>query len=182
MQAAFSYGHWQGRRLDNRSAVDSCDLPVGFPLEEAAAFNQGNPLTSVIGPQGFLVFENAPHLTVILYAYYEDARSFSCGRCTPCRMGTVLIAEALKNAVEGRGSTVDWDEIAETARHMKVSSLCGIGLQSAEPILGAIENFRAELETTEPVAGLQGLKDAKQYVSTATAPCIEACPAHVNVP
>lgn len=38
MQAAFSYGHWQGRRLDNRSAVDSCDLPVGFPLEEAAAF------------------------------------------------------------------------------------------------------------------------------------------------
>lgn len=101
MQAAFSYGHWQGRRLDNRSAVDSCDLPVGFPLEEAAAFNQGNPLTSVIGPQGFLVFENAPHLTVILYAYYEDARSFSCGRCTPCRMGTVLIAEALKNAVEG---------------------------------------------------------------------------------
>ena len=100
-----------------------------FPLEEAAAFNQGNPLTSVIGPQGFLVFENAPHLTVILYAYYEDARSFSCGRCTPCRMGTVLIAEALKNAVEGRGSTVDWDEIAETARHMKVSSLCGIGLQ-----------------------------------------------------
>lgn len=42
-------------------------------------------------------------------------------------MGTVLIAEALKNAVEGRGSTVDWDEIAETARHMKVSSLCGIG-------------------------------------------------------
>ena len=182
MQAAFSYGHWQGRRLDNRSAVDSCDLPVGFPLEEAAAFNRGNPLTSVIGPQGFLVFENAPHLTVILYTYYEDARSFSCGRCTPCRMGTVLIAEALKNAVEGRGSTVDWDEIAETARHMKVSSLCGIGLQSAEPILGAIENFRAELETTEPVAGLQGLKDAKQYVSTATAPCIEACPAHVNVP
>ena len=78
MQAAFSYGHWQGRRLDNRSAVDSCDLPVGFPLEEAAAFNQGNPLTGVIGSQGFLVFENAPHLTVILYAYYEDARSFSC--------------------------------------------------------------------------------------------------------
>lgn len=181
MQAGFRYGYWLGRRLDNRRTPGLATLPAGFNAEACAVFNRGNPVTSLIGPQGFLLFEGAPHLAAVLHAYYAEARDQSCGRCTPCRMGTVLIAEALERALAGEGSLVDWDEIATLARHMKVSSLCGIGRESAEPILGAVAAFRDELETTEP-AGEGDLKAARRWMSVATAPCIEACPAHVNVP
>ena len=186
-QAPIRYGHWLGRRVDRRSSDASAQNADALPESllkalEAIDFSQGNPMTSLIGPQGFLIFEGAPHLAAALEAYYAEARDLSCGRCTPCRMGTVLIAHALKRALEGRGAEVDWDEVAETARQMQTSSLCGIGLKSAAPILGAVEGFRELLETREPVEASGALKAAGRFASAATAPCIEACPAHVNVP
>lgn len=182
MEALFRYGYWQGRRYaaDPQSAVPAA--PAGFPLDAVEAFSAGNPVTSVIGPQGFLVFEGAEPLPVILYSYYVRALETCCGRCTPCRMGMILITEALRKAVEGRGAGTDWDEIDLTARHMEVSSLCGIGLYSAAPIRGAIAGFREMLETSAPLGDPDRLIRSHRLVSAATAPCIEACPAHVNVP
>ncbi|WP_443744257.1 FAD-dependent oxidoreductase [Sutterella sp.] len=181
MEEAFLYGFWKGRRIERRRPPEDA-LPEDFPFEELQEFNRGNPVTSVLGPQGFLMLRGAPKLPEVLLAYYDEARRMSCGRCTPCRIGTIVICEALTEAVEGRGADVDWEAVRMAARQMQTTSLCGIGFSTPEPMIGAIDGFLEELKTTEPVAAPGALARARLYVSTATAPCIEACPANINIP
>lgn len=181
MEENFLFGFWKGRKLDRRNA-DSGALPDGFPLEEAREFSRGNPVTSVVSAAGFLVFRGAEALPLILYAYYENVRRMSCGRCTPCRAGSILICEALKESICGRGSSVEWEHVRTLARQMQLTSLCGIGAATTEPLIGAIDHFADELRTTRPVGDPDALLQTKRYASAATAPCIEACPANVNVP
>lgn len=181
MEENFLFGFWKGRRLDRRSNP-SGTLPDGFPLDEVREFNRGNPVTSLISSAGFLIFQGAEALPLVLFAYYDNIRRMSCGRCTPCRAGSILICEALKKAVLGLGSTVDWEEIRTLARQMELTSLCGIGASTTAALIGAIDHFVDDLKTTEPAGDPAALLEEKRYASAATAPCIEACPANVNVP
>ena len=181
MEENFLFGFWKGRRLDRRSNP-SGTLPDGFPLDEVREFNRGNPVTSLISSAGFLIFQGADALPLVLFAYYDNIRRMSCGRCTPCRAGSILICEALKKAVLGLGSTVDWEEIRTLARQMELTSLCGIGASTTAALIGAIDHFVDDLKTTEPAGDPAALLEEKRYASAATAPCIEACPANVNVP
>lgn len=181
MEENFLFGFWKGRRLDRRSNP-SGTLPDGFPLDEVREFNRGNPVTSLISSAGFLIFQGAEALPLVLFAYYDNIRRMSCGRCTPCRAGGILICEALKKAVLGLGSTVDWEEIRTLARQMELTSLCGIGASTTAALIGAIDHFVDDLKTTEPADDPAALLEEKRYASAATAPCIEACPANVNVP
>ncbi|MDO5531355.1 FAD-dependent oxidoreductase [Sutterella sp.] len=182
MEDTFLYGFWNGRRFDRRANPES-QLPDGFPMQEAAEFNRGNPVTSVIAPQGFLIFKGAASLPRTLHAYYSNVRRLSCGRCTPCRIGSIMICEALEQAINGKGSEVDWAHVRNLARQMQISSLCGIGYSTGAAMIGAVEGFLDMLQTTAPVpdAGTDVTLDGR-YVSAATAPCIEACPANINVP
>lgn len=181
MEENFLFGFWKGRRLDRRSNP-SGTLPDGFPLDEVREFNRGNPVTSLISSAGFLIFQGAEALPLVLFAYYDNVRRMSCGRCTPCRAGSILICEALQKAVLGFGSTVNWEEIRMLARQMELTSLCGIGASTTAPLIGAIDHFVDDLKTTEPAGDPAALMNEKRYASAATAPCIEACPANVNVP
>ena len=180
MEDAFLYGCWKGRMLDRR-VPSSRELPAGVPIDVVTEFNAGNPVTSIVSHRGFLVFRGAPSLPSILLAYYRRARDLSCGRCTPCRIGTLLICEALERAVKGEGTKVDWKAVRAAARQMQLTSLCGIGLSSPEPIAAAIDCFIDELRTVRP-AEEPAPEASGRWYSAATAPCIEACPAHVNVP
>lgn len=171
------YGVWKGRPYDNRRRLDG-EQPEDLPLDEFLSFNPGNPVTGFVGPQGFLIFDNRVTLAETLYRYYASVKQHSCGRCTPCRMGSRLIVEALELAKDGRGSEVDWDEIGRIALQMKETSLCGIGETTPEAVLGAIEYF-PELLRNAPATPPGSRSD---HYSIATAPCIEACPANVNIP
>lgn len=181
MEENFLFGFWKCRRLDRRSNPSGA-LPDGFPLDEVCEFNRGNPVTSLISSAGFLIFQGAEALPLVLFAYYDNVRRMSCGRCTPCRAGSILICEALQKAVLGFGSTVNWEEIRMLARQMELTSLCGIGASTTAPLIGAIDHFVDDLKTTEPAGDPAAFMNEKRYASAATAPCIEACPANVNVP
>lgn len=180
MEEAFLYGCWKGRMLDRR-VPSSRELPAGVPIDAVTEFDAGNPVTAIISQRGFLIFRGAPSLPEVLLAYYRKARELSCGRCTPCRIGTILICEALERAVKGEGAKVDWKSVRAAARQMQLTSLCGVGLSSPEPLCAAIDCFPDELKTVRPPEG--PLPDASgRWYCAATAPCIEACPAHINVP
>lgn len=169
------YGYWDGVVYDNRRRFDG-DAPRLDP-EELLFFNRGNPITSFVAPQGFLVFDNRITLAQVLHQYYKKTRALSCGRCTPCRMGSILILRALREAIQGRGRSVDWDRIKLVAKNMRETSLCGVGETTPEAIIGAIEYYPELLRDAPPAVRMQ-----HDYYSLATAPCIEACPANVNIP
>ena len=167
------YGVWNGVMYDNSNGENA--QPEGLPLREMMNFNPGNPIDAIIGSSGFLVFDDSVSLAGILYRYYARVHKISCGRCTPCRTGAILIELALKDAIEGRGATVDWDHILESAEQMKFTSLCGVGRTTPEAMIGALKFFKERLINT--ASYMTG-----DIYTTVTAKCIEACPAHVNVP
>ena len=167
------YGVWNGIKYDNTLGNDK--TPEGLDLKALMNFNPGNPIDVIIGNAGFLVFDDSVSLAGVLLRYYEKVSEASCGRCTPCRTGSRLIELALRDLVEGRGAAVDWDHIYESAEQMMLTSLCGIGRTAPAAFVGAMKHFRERLfETAEAMRG--------DMFVTITAKCIEACPAHVNVP
>lgn len=170
------YGVWEGRAYDNRRRLEG-EAPEGLPLSEFLSFNSGNPAAGFVGPQGFLMFDNRVTLADVLLNYYRRTKELSCGRCTPCRAGSVLICEALEKACAGEGESVDWDCIQLVAEQMAETSLCGVGLSTPAALLGALKYF-PELLRQAPVMPVT----RRDFFSVATAPCIEACPANVNVP
>ena len=170
------YGVWEGRAYDNRRRLEG-EAPEGLPLSEFLSFNNGNPAAGFVGPQGFLMFDNRVTLADVLLNYYRRTKELSCGRCTPCRAGSVLICEALEKDCAGEGESVDWDRIQLVAEQMAETSLCGVGLSTPAALLGALKYF-PELLRQAPVMPVT----RRDFFSVATAPCIEACPANVNVP
>ena len=173
---ALIYGVWDGQFFDNRQTY-SPKAPEDLPLEQFSQFNPGNPIMVFVGDRGFLVMDRRANLAFSLWRYYARTAGESCGKCTPCRMGSKIIADALEKTVKGQGETIDWDYIESVAQQMKQTSLCGIGQTTPTALLGALKYCRDEL-IHSPVCE----QAPYDYYTLMTAPCIEACPAHVDIP
>ena len=70
----------------------------------------------------------------------------SCGKCTPCRVGTKRLLELLNKITDGKGTMEDLDKITELAEFIKSNSLCGLGQTAPNPVLTTIRYFRDEYE------------------------------------
>ena len=172
-QRKILYGVWNGVKYDNTQGGD--EAPEGLNLSALTNFNPGNPIDAFVGAQGFLVFDAKVPLAGILLRYYRRTRESSCGRCTPCRVASILMETALQDTINGYGRMVDWDHILESAEQMQETSLCGIGLTTPAAMIGAIRFFlRRLMADPRDISG--------DIYTTVTAKCIEACPSHVNIP
>ena len=177
-----AYGVWDGVAYGGSAAPDAPRAPepglTGFD-----AFDPGNPIRAFLGDRGFFVFDDSVSLVDALYHYMAKAAEQSCGACTPCRMGTALVRDALDKMRRGLGGVengaLGFDEIEMLGVQMAETSLCGLGQTCGIALIGALKNFRdrmeAELAPHRPIPAQHGMT----YV---TAPCIEACPSKVNVP
>jgi [NiFe] hydrogenase diaphorase moiety large subunit len=67
----------------------------------------------------------------------------SCGYCTPCRVGNVLLKERLEKIIAGRGEPTDLEYLQDLGETIKIMSRCGLGQTSANPVLTTLKNFRA---------------------------------------
>ena len=68
----------------------------------------------------------------------------SCGKCTPCRVGTKRLLEILDKITAGNGELADLDELEELANYIKSASLCGLGQTAPNPVLSTLRRFRDE--------------------------------------
>ena len=171
------YGVWNGVIHDHR------DQPKNSPQTVAALkgldfFNDGNPIRAFVGDRGFFILDTGVSLIDTFWRYMDKAAEQSCGKCTPCRMGTHLVRDALNDMRLGRPAKLDLDDIIDLSRQMTDTSLCGLGITCGRALLDALENFRDEFER-EIAEGNQPEQEGMVYV---TAPCIEACPSKINVP
>ena len=93
----------------------------------------------------------------------------SCGYCTPCRVGNVLLADRLEKILAGKGERADLDYLEELAKTVKTASRCGLGQTSPHPVLSTLENFRGEYEKLliEPEAGHQASFDIQSALGEA---------------
>ena len=70
----------------------------------------------------------------------------SCGKCTPCRIGTRRMLEILDRITKGEGKIEDLDKLEELAKYIQANSLCGLGQTAPNPVLTTIRYFRDEME------------------------------------
>jgi bidirectional [NiFe] hydrogenase diaphorase subunit len=70
----------------------------------------------------------------------------SCGKCVPCRVGTVQIRKMLDKIIGGQGTAADLEKLEKLCRLVKTTSLCGLGQSAPNPVLSTLNYFRHEYE------------------------------------
>ncbi len=99
---------------------------------------------SMMGSGGMIVLDEDNCMVDIAKFYLGFTCSESCGKCTPCRIGTKRMLEILEKISEGKGELSDLDKLEELAHYIKANALCGLGQTAPNPILSTLEHFRDE--------------------------------------
>lgn len=101
---------------------------------------------SMMGSGGLIVMDETDCMVDIAKFYMTFIAEESCGKCTPCRIGTKRMLETLERITEGKGEEKDLVELEELAAYIKDNALCGLGQTAPNPILSTMKNFRKEYE------------------------------------
>ncbi len=99
---------------------------------------------SMMGSGGLIVMDEDNCMVDIAKFFLEFIVDESCGKCTPCRIGTKRLYELLTKITEGKGTMEDLDTIEELCHHLKTSSLCALGQSAPNPVLSTLRYFREE--------------------------------------
>ena len=113
-------------------------------LDEPIDFDNLVAKGSMMGSGGAIVMDEDNCMVNIAKFYMEFICDESCGKCTPCRVGTKRMLEILNRITEGKGTLKDFDELEELADTVKTNSLCALGQTSANPIKSTIAHFKDE--------------------------------------
>ncbi len=112
------------------------DLPIDFESLSRAG--------SIMGSGGMIILDEDDCMVDIARFYVAFSQDESCGKCTPCREGSVRMLEILTRITTGHGCLDDLDVLRRLATLMKKTSLCGLGRAAPNPVLSTLEHFRDE--------------------------------------
>ncbi len=112
------------------------DVPVDY--ENLAA------LGCIVGSGGLIVMDEDNCMVDIAKFFLEFTVDESCGKCTPCRIGTRRMLEILTRITDGNGTMEDLQKLEELCYYVKENSLCGLGQTAPNPVLSTLRFFRDE--------------------------------------
>ena len=98
----------------------------------------------MMGSGGLIVMDEDTCMVDIAKFFLEFTVDESCGKCTPCRVGTKRLLEKLDKITKGNGTLEDIDELEELCEYIKANSLCGLGQTAPNPVLSTLRFFRDE--------------------------------------
>ena len=99
---------------------------------------------SMMGSGGLIVMDEDTCMVDLAKFFLEFTVDESCGKCAPCRIGTVRLLEILNKITSGNGEMEDLDKLEELANYIKSASLCGLGQTAPNPVLSTLRYFRDE--------------------------------------
>jgi NADH-quinone oxidoreductase subunit F len=147
-------------------------------LNVAVDYESLNELGAIMGSGGLIVMDEDTCMVDISRFFLDFVQDESCGKCTPCRIGTKRMLEILDRICEGKGQEGDIERLEELGAMIKDTALCGLGQTAPNPVLSAIRHFRHEF--------VEHIRDKKCRAGVCPelvrAPCQNACPAGVDVP
>ncbi len=159
--------------------LDLCGAP------EAHAVQIGGPSGQMLGQDGFgrticyddvatggafMIFGRERDVVYIAAKFLDFFVEESCGYCTPCRVGNVLLKDSLDRILGGRGEPRDLDLLQRLGKTVKACSRCGLGQTSPNPVLTTLEHFRGEYEARlqMPTNGRRASFDIQAALTEAT--------------
>jgi len=120
-------------------------LPADYlhlPVDYEALARSG----SAMGSGGMIVMDEDTCMVDIARYFMEFTQDESCGKCTPCRVGTRRILEILERICQGEGQPGDIERLEQLCAEVRTLSLCGLGQGAPTPVLSTLRHFRAEYE------------------------------------
>ncbi|MCJ7604726.1 MAG: FAD-dependent oxidoreductase [Dehalococcoidales bacterium] len=152
-------------------------IPARF-IDSPIDYESLAKLGSIVGSGGMVVMDETTCMVEVARFFLSFTQSESCGKCTPCRMGTRQMLEILTDITEGRGQDKDIDTLLDIAETVKDCSLCSLGKTAPNPIISTIKYFREEYE-----AHIREKKcPAAVCEALMISPCQHTCPAGINIP
>ena len=113
-------------------------------LDEPIDFDNLVAKGSMMGSGGAIVMDEDNCMVDVAKFYMEFICDESCGKCTPCRIGTKRMLEILTRITEGKGTMKDLDELEELSQTIKANSLCALGQTASNPVNSTLAHFRDE--------------------------------------
>ncbi len=112
------------------------DLPVDYEALTAAG--------SMMGSGGMIIMDDETCMVDIARFFMEFTQEESCGKCTPCRVGTRRILDILEKICAGKGTLADIDRLEKLCDQVMKNSLCGLGQGAPNPVVSTLKHFRDE--------------------------------------
>ena len=175
---------WKDQVIDNRGKPKESWEECSFKLP--VQYYDGVDSKAFVGWDGFALFDESVDIVKLLKEYALQYQNYSeaCGRCAPGRWGGQVLHDILDKIARGEGELDDLERLKSSCVMMKDTSKCEIGRSVPVPILKALEFFKDEFDKaiSSKTKSLAYTKDSSFYKAKVTAPCIDACPAHVDIP
>jgi bidirectional [NiFe] hydrogenase diaphorase subunit len=114
------------------------DLPMDYDSLQS--------IGAIMGSGGLIVMDTSSCMVDIARFFMEFCRDESCGKCVPCRAGTVQMHDILARITRGEGVDADFGMLEELSGLLRATSLCGLGIAAPNPVLSTLRHFRPEYE------------------------------------
>ncbi len=118
-------------------------IPEAF-LDTPVDYESLRALGSIMGSGGLVVMDDRVSMPEVARYFMEFCRDESCGKCVPCRTGTVQLHGLLGKICEGRATRTDLATLESLCRTVRDTSLCGLGQTAPNPVFSTLEHFRDE--------------------------------------
>lgn len=112
------------------------DMPVDYESLAKAG--------SIMGSGGMIVMDDTSCMVDVARYFMDFCMTESCGKCVPCRVGTVHMHDLLRRMTEGRATMADLAMLEELCEVVSATSLCGLGQTAPNPVLSTLRYFRDE--------------------------------------